>query len=553
MPRAPGLSILLPLAGLAAPLPASLPAGAAPRTSALSAYVRARAADALGAPARAAAGYAEAMAAAPGDERLGARAYRQALVAGDHALATRTARLLDAAGALPPDGALLLLADSVAARDWRGAGTAVARIRHDDVFAFLVPVIEAWLAKGQGRGDPVGILDAAPPGGLGRAYVAEHRALLLLAGRDVEAGVAAVLAQSLPANGRGVRLRLAAAARLAGTGRRERALALLAGEDGAFVAARALLAARRPLPGAVTTPAEGIAELYARVAADLSKQGMMPLAVSLARISSFLAPGNAEAWLMTSTMLAAGGLDAPALAALDPIAPDDPFAATARDLKVQLLVRQGERARALAEAEALAARAEAGPEDWARVGALQARAGDNRAAADAFARAIAVAGRGGAAVPWALYLQQGDALVQGGDWPAGKAALERALALAPDEPVLLNYLGYAKLERGEDVAAARALVERAHALKPDDAAITDSVGYAYLLGGELPRAIAAFERAVASEPGEADINEHLGDAYWHAGRRWEARYAWQAALITAEEPAAGRLRGKLDKGLAAAR
>src|SRR5690606_17871251 len=113
----------------------------------------------------------------------------------------------------------------------------------------------------------------------------------------------------------------------------------------------------------------------------------------------------------------------------------------------------------------------------------------------------------------------------------------------------LNYLGYSKLEKKQDIANATLLVKRAAALKPDDPAIADSLGYAYYLGGDYPRAIQALERAVAGQPADATINEHLGDAYWKAGRRFEARYAWRAAMATAEAAEHDRLADKLERGL----
>jgi Flp pilus assembly protein TadD len=86
-------------------------------------------------------------------------------------------------------------------------------------------------------------------------------------------------------------------------------------------------------------------------------------------------------------------------------------------------------------------------------------------------------------------------------------------------------------------------------LRPDDPAITDSLGWVYYLRGDVPKAIETLERAVAGEPSEPTINEHLGDAYWTAGRRYEARYAWQAALVYADKEDASRISRKLDTGL----
>ena len=87
------------------------------------------------------------------------------------------------------------------------------------------------------------------------------------------------------------------------------------------------------------------------------------------------------------------------------------------------------------------------------------------------------------------------------------------------------------------------------ALKPQDASITDSLGWAQFVTGNVAAAVPVLERAAAAAPGDATINEHLGDALWSAGRRYEARYAWQAAAIYAEGDIAERLAAKRKEGL----
>jgi Flp pilus assembly protein TadD len=148
-----------------------------------------------------------------------------------------------------------------------------------------------------------------------------------------------------------------------------------------------------------------------------------------------------------------------------------------------------------------------------------------------------------------LWLLRGGALLEAGNWPDGKAALERAHKIAPDQPLVLNYLGYSQLERRENLAEAERLIREASRLQPDNHSITDSLGWTYYVRGNLPKAIELLEKAAAGEPGDSAINEHLGDAYYSAGRRFEARYAWEAALLYADEEPARRLRAKIQKGL----
>jgi Flp pilus assembly protein TadD len=115
--------------------------------------------------------------------------------------------------------------------------------------------------------------------------------------------------------------------------------------------------------------------------------------------------------------------------------------------------------------------------------------------------------------------------------------------------LVLNYLGYSQLERRENLVEAEKLIREASRLRPDDAAITDSLGWAHYIRGNLPSAITLLEKAAAGQPADPAINEHLGDAYYSAGRRFEARYAWEAALLYAEDEDATRLRAKIEAGL----
>jgi Flp pilus assembly protein TadD len=122
------------------------------------------------------------------------------------------------------------------------------------------------------------------------------------------------------------------------------------------------------------------------------------------------------------------------------------------------------------------------------------------------------------------------------------------VALAPAEPLALNYLGYAQAERRVDVPASIAMLERAHAAKPDDASIAESLGWALFVNGDTTRALPLIERAAEAEPTNAEIAEHLGDVYWALGRRYEARYAWRAAALTAPAQDAAALAARIAQG-----
>jgi tetratricopeptide (TPR) repeat protein len=150
---------------------------------------------------------------------------------------------------------------------------------------------------------------------------------------------------------------------------------------------------------------------------------------------------------------------------------------------------------------------------------------------------------------WPLLLLQASSLEQGKRWPEARQALEQGLLIAPQQPLLLNFLGYAKLERGEDMDAAEAMIRKASDLSPDDASITDSLGWAEFKRGKVSDAIATLQSAAEKDPDQAEIQEHLGDALFKSGRRYEARFAWAASLVTAEDEVAARVKAKMASGL----
>ncbi len=543
--------ILAALAGLVVASPALADRPDRPLRGALADYVHARVADDLGELSIAANGFAAAAAQNPDDKSLALRAFRQAVNAGDMVLALKGARSLDASGSLPPDGTLLLLSDAVNRRDWKQARALTDRIERERLFAFLTPVVRAWIAFGAHDRDPLAPLAATPAGALAASYAAEHHALLLIATGQETEGVAALSALPLPEGARASRLRIAVAAALSRRHKGDAALAMLTGDSPATQRARATLTAHHRLKGAIDTPATGIGELFVRVAADINKEQAAPLALHFARMATLLAPTDSEAWLVCAALLSGGDAQQAALDALGHISVDDPFAGAVRDARLTLLVRAGRPDQALAEAQAATSGGDATGGDWARLGDLLMGATRPAEAAQAYGHALDMAGgeHAPAELAWPLLLQQANALLDAGDWPAAQARASRALTLAPQQPEVLNFLGYSEIEHGGNVSAAAAMIAKASALAPDDPSITDSLGWSWYVRGDLNRAIPLLERAARGAPAASDINEHLGDAYWKAQRRLAARYAWRAALVVADGDQANRLKAKIDNGL----
>jgi Flp pilus assembly protein TadD len=477
------------------------------------------------------------------------RALDQAIAAGDEPLALRAAALLEKTTPLPVEGRLLRFEEALKARRWEAADAAADSLGKEEVFSFLTPLLRAWTAQATGKGDPLALL-TDPRVGPAAAYAAEQRALLLAAAGHSTEAVAALKLVPAAADGRAERLRIAAAAILSRHGAKAEALQALEGDSAVLRAARARIQAAQPLPAAETPAAAGTALLFLAVARDLKAQEVRAPALAFARLATFAAPQPGDGWLAAAELLALRGDTDSALAALGHVSPADPFAPEAAGHRLTYLLQAGRKDEALAAARAAAARAPGDVEVWTALADVATSSGLHREAAAALDKAVALAASGDTNRPeWALQVLRGNALLQAGDWPAARAALERANRLAPNQPVVLNFLGYSKLERREDVSEAMRLIEQASAMQPEDASITDSLGWAYYLTGDAQKAIPLLEKAAQGQPADPAINEHLGDAYYASGRRYEARYAWRAALVTAEGKAGERLRAKIDIGL----
>ncbi|HEY0325326.1 MAG TPA: tetratricopeptide repeat protein, partial [Allosphingosinicella sp.] len=453
---------------------------------------------------------------------------------------------LEGQNALPPLRRPLVLADALKREDWAAADRQIARMEQEQLFAMILPILRAWTVFGSRRADPIAAL-APMESASGAGYGVEHRALIELAqGR----GSPEIFASLDPGAGlRLQRLRLAAAAEFAARRQRDQALGLVAGDQPAFAAARRLIEAGRPIPGRIDSAADGVAELFARVAIDFNQQELSSEAVILAQIARYLAPDNSEATFLAAEVMGEERA-AEAVRLLAQVPADDPFADAAASLRLRLLASSGQRATAMTEVRQRIARGSRDPADHIQLGDLlvDARQFDEAAAAYARAHELWRAGTYPAIPEWTLFVARGGALEQGGRWPEARTALREAYRLAPAEPVVLNYLGYAQIDRGEEPAESERMIREALRLAPDSAAITDSLGWALFRTGRVDEAIPYLERAARNEPADVEINEHLGDAYYAAGRRYEARFAWTAALVYAEGEAAERLRAKIERG-----
>src|SRR6266567_704720 len=148
----------------------------------------------------------------------------------------------------------------------------------------------------------------------------------------------------------------------------------------------------------------------------------------------------------------------------------------------------------------------------------------------------------------ATYSQGIDVLPTGND--KAEADMKKALELQPDQPHVLNYLGYSWIDQGVNLDDGMKMIKRAVEQRPDDGYIVDSLGWAYYRIGNYEEAVKNLERAIDLKPEDPTINDHLGDAYWRVGRTLEAKFQWAHARDLKPEPdELPKIEAKIENGL----
>ncbi len=151
---------------------------------------------------------------------------------------------------------------------------------------------------------------------------------------------------------------------------------------------------------------------------------------------------------------------------------------------------------------------------------------------------------------WVIHYSRGIALERSRQWDLAERDLQKALKLNPDQPYVLNYLGYSWVDQGKNLVRARKMIERAVELRPNDGYIVDSLGWLLYRLKNYKSAVSHLERAAELRPQDPTINDHLGDAYWQMGRFSEARFQWKRALLWMPEPGKiSVIEGKILRGL----
>ncbi len=486
----------------------------------------------------------------PSETEFARKGLGEALDSGRFDLALSLASKIPAAK-LASDARLLVIADELKRKRFDSASAWMVANTDGSDLTFLKPLAAAWSAAD--RNDLNGALQAIaaiPATSPLAGFKSEEAAFLLLKfGKTADAE--AYARRTIGAGGiRETRLRLALASGFLASGDKGRAAAMLDGISSEAMGARNRLLAGKLSNQSVDSGAKAFSEVMTSLAGDLARRKGSTPPIGLAQVARYANPDNSSAVVLLSILLGLRGRAKEALALLDTVPDSDPLISQIRDNRVRILSDEDRYPEAFAIANAAAAAPGASSADFSRLGDVFSATKKFSLAADSYGRAIAAnQALGNGDGLWTLYLLQASALQDADRWPEAKAALNQGLKLAPDQPLLLNFLGYARLERGEDLDDAEAMIRKASELAPDDASIIDSLGWAQFKRGKTAEAIETLQKAAEKDPDQAEIREHLGDALYSSGRRYEARFAWSAALLTAEDDATKRIEAKLKGGL----
>ncbi len=130
---------------------------------------------------------------------------------------------------------------------------------------------------------------------------------------------------------------------------------------------------------------------------------------------------------------------------------------------------------------------------------------------------------------WPLFYSSGIALERGKKWERAEKQFLMALKFVPDNPQVLNYLGYSWIDQGININAAMEMIVKAAEQRPSDGYIIDSLGWAFYQIGQYEEAVIKLEKAVELTS-DSIIIDHLGDALFYSGRKIEAVFQWKRAL-----------------------
>ncbi|MDE1933001.1 tetratricopeptide repeat protein [Bradyrhizobium sp.] len=308
--------------------------------------------------------------------------------------------------------------------------------------------------------------------------------------------------------------------------------------------------AGKKLPPIVDSPQAGAAEALYGIGATLTRRGGEDLALVYLQLALYLVPNHPMALLSLADLYESVKKPQMAIKVYERMPSSSPLK---RNAQIQLAIDLDAADRTDEAIKILKGVIADDPKDIEAVMAL----GNIERGRKKFAECAGTYSHGIDLLPketdknaWVYYYYRGICEERDKQWNKAEADMRKALDLQPEQPHVLNYLGYSWIDQGVNLDEAMKMIKRAVEQRPDDGYIVDSLGWAYYRTGNYDEAVKNLERAVDLKPEDPTINDHLGDAYWRVGRKLEAKFQWAHARDLKPEPEElPKIEAKIEHGL----
>ncbi len=432
----------------------------------------------------------------------------------------------------------------------------LGKMPEKSIGGFAAPVLRAWSLTGMKKSKAaLKLLAAEPKEKAAKVLHLMHQALINeLLGRN-DLAEKHYLAVNKGQNGHSLRVVQLLGELYERTARPEKARTLyenyLKDKPGSQLLDVALkrLKAGRPPALKVFSVSAGAAEALFGIASSLRRQNAQETALALGRLALYLKPNFPVMQILMGDILETANRLEPALEAYSSISPTSAFSWSARLRVTSLLNRLDRTDEAVGHLNRMA-------KDQADDPGPLISLGDILRGHERFEEAVVAYDQAFKRIPtleerhWSLLYTRAIALERSKQWPRAEADFLSALKFKPEQPYVLNYLGYSWIDKGMYLDRAQKMIAKAASLRPNDGFIIDSLGWGHYRLGNFEKAVPELERAVELRPQDPIINDHLGDAYWRVGRRREAAFQWQRSLsLDPEEDTVTKINRKLKVGL----
>ncbi|MCF8495409.1 MAG: tetratricopeptide repeat protein [Alphaproteobacteria bacterium] len=445
---------------------------------------------------------------------------------------------------------LFLALDAFRDHRYKEAAETIHSMPTSGLSDFILPVLQSWAEAA------LGVQDTKA---LNRNTIHIYHAILISDFLGKREGIEPLLRQSLSAEGLAFQDIERIADIYAWLGKKDIALQLYGDifeswpENSLLPKKIAALKIDGPFPyfHPIKTPEDGVAAALIDMARLLFQEENDDSALIFARMALFLNGNLSDGHLLLGHIAARNDRTMEAIAHYKAIGPEDPSYAESRRLAADLYEESGQTDQALAELSDLVKNYH-DLESIIQTGDIYRRQDDFSNAVEAYNRAAKILGDAISKEFWHLHYVRGISYERLGQWTLAEKDLKAALVLKPDQPLIMNYLGYAWADQGINLDDSLALIRKAAALEPSDGYITDSLGWVLYRRGEYVEAIPHLEQAVELLPYDPVINDHLGDAYWRVGRKTEAKFQWlRAQNHSQDKTLISQIDNKLENGLQA--